>query len=69
MRKRKPEVWRLRLLDANAVDAIDIFEDDYLAKIEKIKLPNTKSKLLQQLLLAHFNAWHIPMPGTSVGAF
>nr|WP_320118469.1 HsdR family type I site-specific deoxyribonuclease [uncultured Marinifilum sp.] len=28
----------------------DIFEDDYLAKIEKIKLPNTKIKLLQQLL-------------------
>jgi type I restriction enzyme R subunit len=30
---------------------VDIFEDDYLAKIEKIKLPNTKIKLLQQLLL------------------
>lgn len=29
---------------------IDIFEDNYLAKIEKIKLPNTKIKLLQQLL-------------------
>ena len=29
---------------------IDIFSDDYLAKIEKIKLPNTKIKLLQQLL-------------------
>jgi len=29
----------------------DIFDDDYLAKIEKIKLPNTKIKLLQQLLL------------------
>lgn len=29
---------------------MDIFEDDYLAKIEKIKLPNTKIKLLQQLL-------------------
>ena len=28
----------------------DIFNDDYLAKIEKIKLPNTKIKLLQQLL-------------------
>jgi len=28
----------------------DIFGDDYLAKIEKIKLPNTKIKLLQQLL-------------------
>lgn len=29
---------------------IDIFGDDYLAKISKIKLPNTKIKLLQQLL-------------------
>lgn len=28
----------------------DIFDSDYLAKIEKIKLPNTKIKLLQQLL-------------------
>ncbi len=30
---------------------IDIFDEDYLAKINKIKLPNTKIKLLQQLLL------------------
>lgn len=30
--------------------AVDIFDDDYLAKIEKIKLPNTKVKLLQHLL-------------------
>lgn len=29
---------------------VDIFSDDYLAKTEKIKLPNTKIKLLQQLL-------------------
>ena len=29
---------------------IDIFDDNYLKKIEKIKLPNTKIKLLQQLL-------------------
>jgi type I restriction enzyme R subunit len=29
---------------------INLFDDDYLAKIEKIKLPNTKIKLLQQLL-------------------
>jgi len=28
----------------------DIFDEDYLAKIAKIKLPNTKIKLLQQLL-------------------
>ena len=29
---------------------VDLFSDDYLAKIDKIKLPNTKIKLLQQLL-------------------
>jgi type I restriction enzyme R subunit len=29
---------------------VDIFDDNYLAKIEKIKLPNTKIKVLQQLL-------------------
>jgi len=29
---------------------VDIFSDDYLEKISKIKLPNTKIKLLQQLL-------------------
>lgn len=29
---------------------VDIFDDDYLAKIDKIKLPNTKIKLLRQLL-------------------
>lgn len=29
---------------------IDIFDEDYLAKIDKIKLPNTKIKLLQKLL-------------------
>ncbi len=28
----------------------DIFDEDYLAKIDKIKLPNTKIKLLQRLL-------------------
>ena len=37
-------------LGENAEDAVDIFDDDYLAKLEKIKLPNTKIKLLQQLL-------------------
>jgi type I restriction enzyme, R subunit len=30
---------------------IDIFDEEYLAKIDKIKLPNTKMKLLQQLLV------------------
>ena len=34
----------------DAASAVDIFDDDYLTKIEKIKLPNTKIKLLQQLL-------------------
>jgi len=29
----------------------NLFSDDYLAKIEKIKMPNTKIKLLQQMLL------------------
>ena len=29
---------------------VDIFDPDYLAKIEKIKLPNTRIKLLQKLL-------------------
>ena len=33
----------------------DIFDKDYLAKIEKIKLPNTKIKLLQQLLAKAIN--------------
>ncbi|WP_414704573.1 type I restriction endonuclease subunit R [Pseudoalteromonas ruthenica] len=31
-------------------DGVDIFDDDYLAKIGKIKLPNTKIQLLQQML-------------------
>ena len=34
----------------DSADAVDIFDDNYLAKIDKIKLPNTKIKLLQQLL-------------------
>ena len=29
---------------------IDLFSDDYLAKLDKIKLPNTKFKLLQKVL-------------------
>jgi len=37
-------------LGEDGATEIDIFGDDYLAKIEKIKLPNTKIKLLQQLL-------------------
>lgn len=37
-------------LGEDGASEIDIFSDDYLAKIEKVKLPNTKIKLLQQLL-------------------
>lgn len=38
-------------IDQNSSDkAIDIFDDAYLEKIDKIKLPNTKIKLLQRLL-------------------
>ena len=34
----------------NPKNNADIFSDEYMAKIEKIKLPNTKIKLLQRLL-------------------
>jgi len=37
-------------LGENHGQEVDIFDEGYLAKIEKIKLPNTKIKLLQQLL-------------------
>jgi type I site-specific deoxyribonuclease, HsdR family len=38
-------------LGENVADKdIDIFSDEYMARIDKIKLPNTKLKLLQQLL-------------------
>lgn len=37
-------------LGEDGATEIDIFGDDYLAKVEKVKLPNTKIKLLQQLL-------------------
>jgi type I restriction enzyme R subunit len=38
-----------KLGDENETEQ-DIFDEDYLSKIDKIKLPNTKIKLLQQLL-------------------
>jgi len=41
------EIFRLGDEDANE---IDLFDDDYLAKIDNIKMPNTRIKLLQQLL-------------------
>jgi type I restriction enzyme R subunit len=31
-------------------DPIDLFDEDYLEKLKKLKLPNTRIKLLQQLL-------------------
>jgi type I restriction enzyme R subunit len=37
-------------LGDESVSEQDIFDEEYLAKIDKIKLPNTKIKLLQQLL-------------------
>ncbi len=37
-------------LGAEDETQIDIFDEDYLNKIDKIKLPNTKIKLLHQLL-------------------
>lgn len=36
--------------EEESAGAIDIFDEDYLAKIDKIKLPNTKIQLLQKLL-------------------
>lgn len=41
------EIFKLGENDQNEVD---IFDDNYLAKIDKIKLPHTKIKLLQKLL-------------------
>lgn len=42
------EVFKLGENEAD--QDIDIFSDEYMARIDKIKLPNTKIKLLQQLL-------------------
>jgi len=41
------EIFKMGQADTTEVD---IFDPDYMAKIEKIKLPNTRIKLLQQLL-------------------
>jgi len=40
------EIFKL----GTAESEVDIFDDDYLAKIDKIKLPNTRIILLQQML-------------------
>lgn len=45
-------------LGDDSASEIDIFGDDYLAKLEKIKLPNTKIKLLQQLLKKAIDDFH-----------
>jgi type I restriction enzyme R subunit len=42
------EIFKLEKNDSKA--NADIFSDEYMAKIDKIKLPNTKIKLLQKLL-------------------
>ncbi|MFA6815031.1 MAG: type I restriction endonuclease subunit R [Parabacteroides sp.] len=42
------EVFKLG--EKKADKGIDIFSDEYMARIDKINLPNTKIKLLQQLL-------------------
>ncbi len=42
------EIFKLDQSDPK--NNLDIFSEDYMAKIDKIKLPNTKIKLLQKLL-------------------
>ena len=37
-------------MDENAGEKIDIFSEEYLERIDRIKLPNTKIKILQRLL-------------------
>jgi type I restriction enzyme R subunit len=37
-------------LGENAEGKLDIFDDSYLAKLDKLKMPNTKFKLLQKML-------------------
>ena len=37
-------------LGKDAAKEVDLFDEEYLAKLEKIKMPNTKIRLLQQLL-------------------
>lgn len=46
-----------KLWDNEQNQNIDIFSDEYLEKIDKIKLPNTKIKLLQQLLNKAINEY------------
>ena len=43
-------VQEILKIGQEASNEIDIFDEEYLLKIQKIKLPNTKIKILQQLL-------------------
>ncbi|MCT7576286.1 type I restriction endonuclease subunit R [Aliarcobacter butzleri] len=47
---KSEDVEEIFKLGSNDESKIDIFDEDYINKINKIKLPNTKIKLLQQLL-------------------
>lgn len=47
---KSEDVEEIFKLGSNDETKIDIFDEDYINKINKIKLPNTKIKLLQQLL-------------------
>lgn len=47
---KSEDVEEIFKLGSNEESKIDIFDEDYINKINKIKLPNTKIKLLQQLL-------------------
>ncbi|MGL5372719.1 MAG: type I restriction enzyme endonuclease domain-containing protein, partial [Plesiomonas shigelloides] len=47
---RADGVEEIFALGEGDAEAIDIFDDDYMARIGKIKLPNTKMQLLQKML-------------------
>ena len=47
---RSDGVEEIFKLGEDKASSIDLFDEDYLAKLNKIKLPNTKIKLLQKLL-------------------
>jgi type I restriction enzyme R subunit len=47
---RADGVEEIYTIGEDKADAIDIFDEEYLARINKIKLPNTKIQLLQKML-------------------
>lgn len=47
---RAEGVEEIYTLGDNQAETLDIFDDDYMARIDKIKLPNTKMQLLQKML-------------------